>query len=231
MSQKEKIFKSINNTYGDLGQAFAKEFFEQHSIEFKEASKKEDLEFGIDCYIGKDKFASDIKNTKDIYVCQIYVENGIINSRHPFKKNTKATHYCVVSVNETEQRFIELIEIKQRLLRDFIKNEESLKVLYSLLQKFDQTDYRTKGLFGPSSAMHLEQGCIQLKNQIKPLLKPNVFIVYPDITPETTEISFKLTKGTTDASPKEQVVFQESVASTTLAKRTLVKDSTIIIKV
>ena len=152
-------------------------------------------ELGIDCYIGKDNYATDVKNTKDIYVCQIFASTGIINSRHPFKKNTEATHYCVVNVSETQEEFIELVEIKTRLLRDYIKDEESLTKLYSLLQSFDQKHFKEKGLFSENSALHLEQGCIHLKNLIKPLLKPNVFIVYPTITEDIQEISFKITKS------------------------------------
>lgn len=205
MSQKEEIFKGINNNLGNLGQEFAKDFFAQHSIPFKEASKQEDLEYGIDCYIGKDNFPTDIKNTKDIYICQIYLENGIINSRHPFKKNTKATHYCVVNVSETEKKFIELIEIKQRLLRDYISGEENLKTLYRILQKFDKQHYQTKDLFGSGAPLHLEQGCIQLKNLIKPLLKSDTYIVYPEITDDSKEISFKLTKKVEKTEHKKQV--------------------------
>lgn len=213
--------KDINNTIekklGDLGQNFVKSFFTTHEVPFREGTKEEDLKYGIDCYIGNKEFPTDVKNTRDIYFCQIFTDSETINTRHPFKAHSKATHYCVVSVSETEKKFIELVEIEERLIRDFFINKNYFTEFKLFLQSLDQKGIYTEGLLVDSKPLHIDQACIQLKNRIKIFLKPNVYIKYPTITPETKEISFRLTLGKEEDVIKKQVKEEELVKKTEIS--------------
>lgn len=183
-----KVIAQYNKDKGDVGVDFAEQSLLKEGKTFVRASKLQDLEKGIDCFI--DKIPTDVKNTNDIFVCQIMTETGRINTRHPFKKHSKVTHYCVVDVPKndiTKGKFIEHINIKERLLRDFVKDEESLTNLYKQLQGLEGKNMKD---FGISQS----QACFKIKQLILPYLKDNIGCSYVEPCEADSEISFKLVK-------------------------------------
>jgi hypothetical protein len=167
---------------GEEGVRFVEQICLKKNISFVKGTREEDLKYGIDCYI--DNQPTDVKNTEDLYICQIFINNGIINTRHPFKTSSRATHYYIV--NTKKNKAIEFVEIEKKLLRDYIKDEKALKQFLSILKEIDGKSFKNYGL-------HLAHACIQIKEKLTTCLKPPVKISYPD--PETsTEIYFKLSK-------------------------------------
>lgn len=184
-----KIITPYNKDKGDVGVDYAEQYFTNLAITFKRASKLQDYEQGIDCFINK--FPTDVKNTNDIFICQIMTEDGRINTRHPFKKNSKVTHYCVVNVPKddiTKGKMIEHIPIKERLLRDFVKDEANLEKLYKQLQELDGKSMKD---FGISQS----QACFKIKQLILPFLQDNIGLTYVEPSEADGEISFRLRKG------------------------------------
>lgn len=181
-----------DNSYGEAGENFASLHFAGKSIPFKKATRTEDLTLGIDCYIGEEEHPTDIKNTDEIYVCQILVNTASVNTRHPFKAGSKATHYCVVEVDPKKVdkgMFKELTPIKERLIRDFIKDEKHLEEFYAKLQNIDGKAFKEFG--------HLTQACIRIKLSLLMHCKDGVTVSYPDVKELTEDISFKLIKRKT----------------------------------
>ncbi len=184
-----KIITPQNKDKGDAGVDFAEKHLITEGKTFKRASKLQDYEQGIDCFI--DNIPTDVKNTNDIFVCQIMTENGNINTRHPFKKNSKVTHYCIVNVPKddlTKGKFIEHVNIKERLLRDFVKDEVNLKAFYKQLQELNGKNMKA---FGISQS----QACFKIKQLILPFLKADIGCSYVEPTEADGEISFKLYKS------------------------------------
>jgi hypothetical protein len=178
-----KDFKT--NIAGDLGEDFAEQYCKANKISFKKATRKEDLEQGIDAYINGEP--TDIKNTKNLYIFQIY-DDGIIHVRHPFKSISKATHYFFVNVTKDKTEFIEHIEIFEKLIRDFVKFKEDGEYLCAFQAFLKSIDVRHYSEFGPS----LEQACLELKKKILPFLNKDINVTYPDIKSDV--IDFKLMK-------------------------------------
>lgn len=184
-----KIITPYSKTAGDIGVDFAEQHFIKEGSSFVRASKLQDLEQGIDCFINK--IPTDVKNTLDVYCCQIMTDTGKINTRHPFKKNSKVTHYCVVNVpsdDPAKGKFIEHINIKERLLRDLVKDEASLKGLYKELQALDKKDMKDYGI-------SQSQACFKIKQLLSPYLKPEATISYVEPAEADGEISFRIYKS------------------------------------
>lgn len=175
-----KDFKT--NIAGDLGESFAEQYCKDNKISFKKANRKEDLEMGIDAYINGEP--TDIKNTKNLYIFQIY-DDGIIHVRHPFKSISCATHYFFVNVTKDKTEFIEHIDIYEKIKRDYIKYIEEQNNFREFLKSIDVRHYSE---FGPS----LEQACLELKKKILPFLNKDINVTYPDIKSDV--IDFKLMK-------------------------------------
>ena len=160
-----------NNSKGEAGEKFASFFYGKTKIPFIKATKEEDLKLGIDAYI--DNKATDIKNTTSIYFCQFF-EDGKINVRHPFKKNTKATHYCFVEVdsdNYEKGKVIEFISIEDKLLRDYFIDKDSLESFKRDLQELEHKKSSTLGI-------SKEQSAYKLKMSLMKYLKPSATISY-----------------------------------------------------
>lgn len=184
-----KIITPYAKQAGDLGVDFAEQYLIKEGKVFKRASKLQDVEQGIDCFI--DAIPTDVKNTSDVYCCQIMIDTGKINTRHPFKKNSKVTHYCVVNVSKddpTKGKFIEHVNIKERLLRDFVKDEVNLKGFYKQLQELDKKNMKD---FGISQS----QACFKIKQLLLPFLKPATGLSYVEPTEADGEISFRVYKS------------------------------------
>jgi len=188
-----KTITPYHKDKGDIGVDFAELYLTTEGKEFKRASKLQDMEQGTDCFI--DGIPTDVKNTNDIFICQIMTDTGRVNTRHPFKKKSKATHYCVVNVPiddasnpVTKGKFIEHVNIKERLLRDFIKDETNLKAFYKQLQDLENKNMKD---FGVSQS----QACFKIKQLILPFLKPDVGLSYVEPTDADGEISFRLYKS------------------------------------
>lgn len=184
-----KIITPYSKNKGDVGVDFTEQYLTKEGKIFKRASKIQDLEEGIDCFI--DKIPTDVKNTNDIFICQIMTDDGKINTRHPFKKKSKVTHYCIVDVpidDVTKGNFIEHVNIKERLLRDFIKDEANLKLFYKQLQGLEGKNMKD---FGISQS----QACFKIKALLLPFLKDNIGLSYAEPEDAEGEISFKLFKS------------------------------------
>lgn len=188
------MIEEKNKILGLAGEVFVESYCRQNKLKYKKATHDEDIQLGIDAYINNEP--TDIKNTNAIYICQI-LENGSINVRHPFKKNSKATHYCFVNVDGTGQgNFIEHISIKEKLLRDIIKSEKELGNLVIYLNSIDNLFYEGLGL-------NLNQAALKIKNEILKYCKPTVTIVYEE--PETnSQLNFKIVKKKEDIKPTPQ---------------------------
>lgn len=174
------------NIKGIAGEVFAESYCKQNKIKFKKATKEEDMTLGIDAYIGDRKIPSDVKNTPDLFVCQI-MEDGIINVRHPFKLHSKATHYFFVEVDGTGTigKFLAHIPIKDKLLNEFILSEESLKGMKNYLNSIDHCSYKKLGT-------NLSQASFKIKKDILQFCKDNVNISYDEPVGGNKEISFRM---------------------------------------
>lgn len=184
-----KTITPYSKSKGDAGVDFAEKHLKEEGKVFARASKLQDLEEGIDCFI--DSIPTDVKNTNDIYICQILTDTGKINVRHPFKSNSKVTHYCIVDVplkGKSEPKFIEHINIKERLLRDFIKDEANLKEFYKTLKGLEKKNMKE---FGISQS----QACLKIKQLFLSFLKPDIGLSYAEPDSAEGEISFRLFKS------------------------------------
>lgn len=169
---------------GKAGEEFVEKHCQENNISYKKGSRSEDLKEGIDCYIND--IPTDVKNTKDIFLCQIMRESGLINTRHPFKTNSKSTHYYFVNVKpDLAGELIEHILIDKKLLRDFIKSEEDLIRFKNYLQSIDGKHISE---FGISEA----QAAFKIKQVLVSFCKSNANISYNDSKESSNEISFKL---------------------------------------
>jgi len=169
---------------GKVGENFVEQHCQEKNILYKKATRSEDLKEGIDCYINE--IPTDVKNTKDIFLCQVMRDSGLINTRHPFKSSSKSTHYYFVNVKpDLTGELIEHISINEKLLRDFIKSEEDLIRFKNYLASID-----TKHIseFGVSET----QAIFKIKQVLISFCKPNVNISYNDPAVGVTEVSFKL---------------------------------------
>lgn len=174
------------NALGLAGEVFVESHCRQNKIKYRKATRGEDIKLGIDVYMGEEETPTDIKNTNYIFSCQI-LEDGIINTRHPFKKDSQATHYCFVNVDATAQgNFIEHVAIKDKLLRDIVSTPIALDNLYTYLQSIDQTSYK-------DIAPNLVQASFRIKMKLQEFCKKGVLVTYEE--PESNqEVSFKMRK-------------------------------------
>jgi hypothetical protein len=207
---------------GNQGVAFIKQMCEKNKIKFVLASKKEDLTLGIDCYI--DEIPTDVKNTEDIYICQILLNTGTVNVRHPFKTNSKATHYavCKVAADLNKGKLIEHVNIDERLLRDFIKDKENLKAFKQAIQTLQNKKIKELGL-------HLNHACINIKSQISKFLKEDIGLSYDEPTQAENEISFKFYKKRKTKQVGEKNLNIKSILSQ--YKKETLSEEIIIIKI
>lgn len=182
-----KDFKK--NIPGELGEEFAAQYCKERNIPFKKASHKEDLEQGIDAYI--ERKPTDIKNTKALYLFQIY-DDGIIHVRHPFKIISKATHYFFVNVNEEKREFIKFVEISSLFSSSYLKKGQTYLSFKKFLHDIDVRHYSEFGL-------SLEQACLELKKKILFFIDKDVNLIYPNV--KTNIIDFKLMKKETSPKP------------------------------
>ena len=210
------------NIYGDLGEEFAKRYCETHNISFKKASRKEDLEKGIDAYI--DKKPTDIKNTKNIYIFQIY-DDGVIHVRHPFKIISCATHYFFVNVTENNAEFIEHIDVREKIKRDYISSVGVQNNFRKFLLSIDVRHYNEFG-------SNLDQACLELKKRILQFLNKDVSVTYSDIKLDI--IDFKLMKK--EKIKRPSAFYIESIRTkiragykTPLSEKQKIKEENIII--
>lgn len=181
-----KVITAKSAAKGEAGEQFIESYCADNKIPYKKTPKKQDYELGIDCLMNN--HPTDVKNTKEIFFCQIMTEDGNINTRHPFKANSKATHYCVVDVPSddlTKGKFIEHISIDERLLRDFIKDENAL---ISFKNKLKEINGKQMSEFGISQS----QACFKIKQSLMACCKSTVNISYVEPAEAKGEISFKL---------------------------------------
>lgn len=218
------------NIFGIAGEVFTESYCRQNKIKYKKAKKEEDLTLGIDCYIGENKIPTDVKNTTDIFFLQI-LEDGIFNARHPFKKHSKATHYFFVDVDGTGQgKFIEHVEIKEKLLRDLIKDEENLNKLYTYLRFLDQTSYKKIG-------DNLAVAAFKIKKEVLKFCKSSVNVIYNEPVGGNTEVSFKLVMVKKKQTPSIQSInairnsIKEKLKETDSTKPEPQKENIIVIKI
>ena len=187
MKMKKVPKKSLDQ--GKAGEEFVEKHCQDKNIPYKKATHSEDLKEGVDCYI--DNIPTDVKNTKDIFLCQIMRESGLINTRHPFKTNSKSTHYYFVNVKpDLTGELIEHILIDKKLLRDFIKSEEDLTRFKNYLQSIDGKHISE---FGISEA----QAAFKIKQVLISFCKSSANISYNDPKEGSSEISFKLYENKT----------------------------------
>lgn len=183
-----KIITPEHQAAGDAGVKFIEQYSLNQGWKYEKTSITLDLEQGIDCLLNS--HPTDVKNTPDIYICQIFTDSGKINVRHPFKKTSKVTHYAVVSVklgDITKGKFIEHVEIKERLLRDYISKSKDIKEFYKQLQGLEGKKMKE---FGISQS----QACLNIKKLLLPFLNTNSNITYTEPTEAEGEISFRLHK-------------------------------------
>lgn len=185
-----KTIKKSALEVGERGVECTKQFCKANNIPFVKASRDQDLQDGIDCFV--DGVPTDVKNTEDIYFINVDVKYGTINTRHPFKKNSLATCYAMVKASETEEKFIEHTNINILLGRDFLK-EDKVEEFKTFLQTLDQTHFSAF-----ERSVSLSQFCWKVKEYVlKNFVKGSTKVLYPTISNETeqTEISMRLVKG------------------------------------
>jgi hypothetical protein len=197
---------------GNQGVDFAQKYFEEKNISFIKTTKEEDIVTGVDCYI--DNIPVDVKNTKDLYICQIHKNTSLVNVRHPYKNTSKATHFCFVQVSEKKQEFIEMIEIREKLL-EYFDSEEKLNSFLAELQNLDQTPFIQHGVT-------LAQACYKIKMLLQSYLNSSSLISYIEPSAHIDEISFKLVKRkkltSTDSAKEVLNKYKDKIKTTTVDK-------------
>lgn len=181
-----KVITENSAAKGKAGEEFVELYCADNKIPYKKTPKSQDYELGIDCIMNGE--FTDVKNTKEIFFCQIMTQDGNLNTRHPFKANSKATHYCIVDVPSddiTKGKFIEHISIDKRLLRDFIKDENALISFKKMLKELNG---KQMSEFGISQS----QACFKVKQQLMSCCKSTANISYVEPSEANGEISFKL---------------------------------------
>jgi hypothetical protein len=194
---KADIITEGSRLAGKAGEEFFKHYCQTNNIEFKESTKEEDYGLGIDCWA--DGIPTDVKNTEELFFLQIYIDSTSINVRHPFKPSSKALQYAVVKASSDDIKngtLIEIVGIKERLIRDYVKDDLSYG-------KFIKTLFDMEGKKAKDYGVSIAQAAFKIKALLTGYLKPGAGITYAEITGESKEISFKLTKG------KVKVVTQE----------------------
>jgi len=203
------------NEIGIKGEKFAESYCRLNKISFQSASKNEDLVYGIDAYING--CPTDIKNTKDIYFLRL-TEEGNYSTRHPFRSKSQATHYFFVNVSNTNNLFIEFVSIKEKLLRDFIVNEKSLKSFLNFVKCLNNKSYHKFGL-------NSKESCLKIKEKLIPYLKDNVTISFEEPTNNT--ISFKIMEKIKNEITKKDISFAKSLIKKNLKGKVEVSESKI----
>lgn len=207
------MIEEKNKILGLAGEVFVESYCRQNKIKYKKGTNSEDVKYGIDAYI--DGCPTDIKNTNSLYICQIY-DTGIINVRHPFKKDSKPTHYCFVNVDGAGQgKFIEHISIKEKLLRDIVKSEEDLTNLLVYLHSLDNALYQSFGI-------NLNQAALTIKNEILKYCKPSITLTYEE-PQANTQLNFKI-------SIKEKVINKPTIQSLSAIRDKIRNNTTTPIK-
>jgi hypothetical protein len=168
----------VLNEKGYHAEAFIEFIYGLKGFPFRKATYNENLYDGIDGFMGTDLDPTDIKNTDKIFFAKYDLVTNKFSIRHPFRKASKATHYCFVDVNINKDVYIykEHTLIKTVLLRDWFKDEASLSLFYHILSEYDKKNYSFGG-----KASSLSQSLFTLKKEIMPLLNKTSKVVYSNI--------------------------------------------------
>jgi hypothetical protein len=184
------------NIKGIAGEMFVKKYCKEQGISYDVTDEKENIVEGIDCYM--DSTPTDVKNTKALYFLNIDAY-GSCQVRHPFRENSKATHYCFVDVNnKSEGKFESFLPIRSFLLKEYFKTSRGLISFIKTLQGFNEKKVKD---FGGT----LEQAAFLIKKELSVFLKTGVYIYYSFSSDEKTQLaSFKILKK--EASPKKEAL-------------------------
>ena len=178
-----KEISERDSILGLAGEVFVESHCRLNKLEYKKGSTQDDLVYGVDAYISK--LPTDIKNTQYLFPCQINKE-GLINTRHPYKTTSKATHFLFVNVDGSGQgKFIEHIPVKEKLLRDIVKEEEYDNFL-TFLQQIDKKSYLEFGT-------NLDNASLKIKEKLLSFLKKGLQVSYNTPT-SNHDVSFKIKK-------------------------------------
>lgn len=179
-----KEISKRDSILGLAGEVFVEGYCRKENLLYKKGSKEEDYNYGIDAYISD--IPTDIKNSQYLFPCQINKE-GFINTRHPYKTTSKATHFLFVNVDETGQgKFIEHISVKSKLIRDIVKDESNY---YNLIEFLKQIDKQSYTIFGTN----LDNASLKIKEKILSFCKEDVKVNYNNPI-SNHDISFKMKK-------------------------------------
>ena len=200
----KKIIPESSYIISEEGVDYLKEHCVLNGLEFKLATQEEDLKYGIDCYV--DNIATDVKNTDAIYFLQIFLIDGIINVRHPFKKNTKAVQLAQCKKDKNKQiADIKIIPINDLLLINYFRSQDLLNEFKEYLQDLDRKEYKATKAVSIAQFLFLTKEYIQ-----NTFLKDNVKIYYNNVAEATDEISMKMVVGTSGPI-KEKVILHKGL--------------------
>jgi len=182
------MFKVIDKY--ELGNKYllsAKKNLESLGFDFQVASDIEDINYGVDCYINN--IPTDVKYTNYIFFLKYNTKERKFVSRHPFKHNTKSTHYLFVDIKTKKFNHIPITEY----LKSFFKNDECFFKFVKIVSSLN--DKKINDTF-MSYCVSDEQVFKLLKvNFLIPLLNKNSTVLYSNYDGDSEKIiTFRLKK-------------------------------------
>lgn len=161
---------TFNNKYQVENDISIRAWFKEKGYRITGVEKRRDMEDGID-YIGyiplgnnkTHKIYIDMKNTDDLYFLNMF--NGAMIPRHPFRPNSKATHYFFI-------RTMELVPIQEHLDKS-IKDKDSF---FEFLKSINM-----KSIDGVKQVLECVSDdllCLKIKKILQPYLQGNYDIKY-----------------------------------------------------
>jgi len=185
------------NLKGIVGEDFVRKYCKKNNINFEKTEKEQDRLEGVDCYM--DGIPTDVKNTEFIYFLHISFTGDIL-VRHPFKINSKATHYCFVDVNNKGDGFFkEFVPVRTFLLNNYFEDVKHLNSFFKYLKEIDGKEYITKGY-------SVEQAAFTIKKEILEFLKDDIGVSYEMKNDKHDVVVFRLCKK-----EKEKKIIKESI--------------------
>ena len=154
--------------YDNISESFILWYCVNHNLTYKKATFDQNYYKGIDCFI--EGVPTDIKNTKGIFLGNLKKDKFL--ARHPFQKDTESKNYLFVECTKTKFELLYFGEIKE-YLKDKYFNGDNYNTVVSIVSKYHLEFYYK---FSKSK----DQFFFNLKKELEPYMKPNIYIRYSD---------------------------------------------------
>lgn len=160
-------------TVGNKGEEFIKNFCLQNGIQYKKSSDYENLIEGWDAKIAG--VWTDVKTTPKIFLGKYTISQNKFFVRHPFKENTIARNYCILTMNDPILKYkIKYLGPIEDYLKDFYFKD--LTSAIKRLQHYEKKSYKDILCKSP------DQMLLNLKRELSHFLKPKIYCNYRSST-------------------------------------------------